>query len=244
MSEAKSFRKVRYGSLEITYLPHLDGGGRVFGQDFVPVVKNMIGKVKRICEFGCGPGFIGFSLLANGLCDSLCLVDINPEAIEMCQKTIRENHLESKVSVYVSDGIKDIPRDEKWDLVVSNPPHFNGTTEEYSRDRLNFDPDWLIHEQFYKSISHHLSVKGSILFIENARGSNPIQWKTMIESSGLHFIKTFPDEISMRQFLIRYLRNLMISLKKLIHGKFEKHLLGSIFERSYRFYFVWSSLEA
>ena len=85
-----------------------------------PFVKKLIGKVSRICEFGSGPGFIGFSLLSNGLCDSLCLIDINPEAVKLCKKTIQENKLESKVSIYLSDGLSNIPSSEKWDLVVSN----------------------------------------------------------------------------------------------------------------------------
>ncbi len=77
-----------------------------------------------VCELCSGPGFIGFSLLAHGLRDSLVLTDINPAAVAAAQETVRRNRLEGRVSVYLSDGLDGVPADERWDLVVSNPPHF------------------------------------------------------------------------------------------------------------------------
>ena len=38
--------------------------------------------------------FIGFSLLAHGICDKLTVADVNPEAVECCKKTVKENKLE------------------------------------------------------------------------------------------------------------------------------------------------------
>ena len=91
-----NLRKVRYRHISVRFLDNLDGGGRNFGQDFIPIVKKLFVKVNRICEFAAGPGFIGFSLLAHGLCESVCLTDVNPEAIKICNKTIKENKLEDK----------------------------------------------------------------------------------------------------------------------------------------------------
>jgi 16S rRNA G1207 methylase RsmC len=60
--------------------------------------------------------------MANGFCKTLCLADINPEAVEACRRTVADNRLEARVSVYASNNLRDIPDGEKWDLVVSNPP--------------------------------------------------------------------------------------------------------------------------
>ena len=79
--EKKKNSKIRYGDISVNYKSYLDGGGRYYGKEFISVVKDTLGKVPRICEFGAGSGFIGFSLLAHGLCESLCLIDINPESI-------------------------------------------------------------------------------------------------------------------------------------------------------------------
>lgn len=65
-----------YGSIDVYFKQNLRGGGDIFGQDYLRIVKQL-GKVNRLFEWCSGPGFIGFSLLANGMCDSLCLADIN-----------------------------------------------------------------------------------------------------------------------------------------------------------------------
>jgi 16S rRNA G1207 methylase RsmC len=96
-----------------------------FGQDFIPLLQHLgLPKQKRVFEWCAGPGFIGFSMLGHGLCSSLCLADINPEAVRACQRTVSENGLSDRVSVYCSDNLLNIPATERWDLVVSNPPHF------------------------------------------------------------------------------------------------------------------------
>ncbi len=79
-----------YNNIIVYWIPGLDGGGRTYGQQFVPVVESLFGKVDRIHEFCAGPGFIGFSLLAAGLCDSLCLSDINPLAVELLKATVKK----------------------------------------------------------------------------------------------------------------------------------------------------------
>jgi len=72
----------KFNDIRVCYTDDLDGGGRGFGQCFIPLVQELFGKVGRIFEFCGGPGFIGFSLMVNGLCESLCLTDVNPLAID------------------------------------------------------------------------------------------------------------------------------------------------------------------
>jgi 16S rRNA G1207 methylase RsmC len=119
-----TYSKIRYRDIVVSYQPILDGGGMDFGQEFIWVVEKKFGRVGRLFEFCAGPGFIGFSLLAHGLCDRLTLADINPEAVDACRATVAENGLESRVSVYQSACLDSIPQGEAWDLVVSNPPHW------------------------------------------------------------------------------------------------------------------------
>src|SRR5215467_9087861 len=115
---------IKFREISVVFEPALDGGGSTFGQEFIQVVADRIGPSQHIFEFCAGPGFIGFSLLAHGLCEKLTLADINPEAVQACRRTIADNALSDRVSVYCSDNLQDIPAAEKWDLVVSNPPHF------------------------------------------------------------------------------------------------------------------------
>jgi predicted RNA methylase len=181
-----------YGDISVMWCAELDGGGRSFGQQFVPVVGSLFGPVDRLFEFCAGPGFIGFSLLAHGLCKSLCLADVNPKAVEMLRATVAANGLEDRVTVYQSDGLLNIPDSEQWDLVVGNPPHFEAATEQqYRQDILTFDPAWSIHKSFYSSVHRHLKLHGSVLLIENASGSTPQSFNADIEHGSLEFVKSF-----------------------------------------------------
>jgi methylase of polypeptide subunit release factors len=177
---------IRYGAIDVVYEGLLDGGGTSFGQQYVPVVRNHFGRVGHLFEFCAGPGFIGFSLLAHGLCDKLTLADINPDAVALCRETVRRNKLEDRVSVYVSDGLKDIPESEKWDLVVGNPPHFVCEDERtYAGYIRRYDPNLRIHKEFYKDISRHLAPKGVVLLQENREGMPPELFTDMINENGL-----------------------------------------------------------
>ncbi|MBI5153350.1 MAG: methyltransferase [Parcubacteria group bacterium] len=238
---------VRYGNITVYYIPKLDGGGRAFGQDYIPIVKKLFGKVGRLCEFGAGPGFIGFSLLAHGLCDSLCLIDINPEAIAACQKTIQTNHLENKVKTYISDVLGAIPKTEKWDLVVSNPPHFNGTITSSPDEALFIDPNWQIHKKFYESVSSYLTKNGSVLFVENLQGSKPSMFFSMINNGGLKYIKTVRHEKPLWKVIIHNI-GVLLNVFKLpeipyyiqVFQRMDIRLPGLLNIMRDPYYFMWS----
>jgi SAM-dependent methyltransferase len=178
----------RYKHVQVAYLPHLDGGGRGFGQCYIPVVKKLFGKVDRVFEFCAGPGFIGFSLLAHGLCDSLCLADINPEAVEAAKWTVRRNNLGARVKVYLSDCLDQIPDSERWDLVVSNPPHFKDAYQDSIR---HHDPNWIIHQKFYSGVARFLKPGGSVLIQENYEGSVENDFTRLIKHGGLEPDRSF-----------------------------------------------------
>ncbi|MDP2638269.1 MAG: methyltransferase [Candidatus Levybacteria bacterium] len=241
------WRKVEYKNITVCYLPQIDGGGRYFSQEFIMAIREKIGRVDSICEFGSGPGFIGFSLLAYGLCNKLCLIDINPLAVKACKETIRINNLEKKVKIYKSDVLKNIPKNEKWDLVVSNPPHFNGSLTGNKEDILYIDNDWSIHKFFYSDISKHLNSNGSVLFIENSQGSSPSMFTEMIGKGGLFLAETFQYRpgffnvllLNVRVFLQIWKLNKIRYIISLLSRK--SILVSNVLTFSkYPYYFIWS----
>jgi methylase of polypeptide subunit release factors len=188
---ARPSRHVRFAGIDISYRSELDGGGTEFGQQFIPFLKSRgMPKQKRAFEWCSGPGFIGFSMLGNGLCETLCLSDINPAAVSSCQHTVRVNKLSDRVSVYQSDNLRSIPRSEMWNLIVSNPPHF---IDQYEGDIRAHDPDWRIHRNFFETVSDHLAVDGVIVLQENNRGSVVETFRPMIEHSGFEIFFTHGD---------------------------------------------------
>lgn len=235
---------INYGDIRVVYKQKLHGGGIRFGQQYIPVVKEKFGHVNHVFEFCAGPGFIGFSLLANKLCDKLTLADINPEAVRVCEETIKNNGLESKVSVYLSDSLDSIPENEKWDLVVGNPPHvFCASEEEYKKDITLYDPNFNIHRKFYRDIRKFLKPTGSVLLQEHTESTSVEDFKEMIEGNGLKIIDVFaytpPSDPKKTPIGL----NMPTVQKALSPVKVYKFLKRKLFPPTPRnYYFIWCKL--
>lgn len=175
--------------LKVAWRQELEGGGRGFGQDFVPLVEHTFGHVGRVFEMCAGPGYVGLSLLANGLCDHLVFGDINPAAIEVLHETVRMNGLEDRVTIYESDALESIPSHERWDLVVVNPPHFPDQVGKNSSLVLT-DPEWDLHRRFFRDVGAFLNPGGSALLLESTEGSSPDDFLPMIAEGGLSHVRT------------------------------------------------------
>src|SRR6516225_6100060 len=136
------WRHQDFWGIRVNYMQHLDGGGSTFiGRNFVFYLRNRgMPMQARTFEWCAGPGFIGFSLLGAGLTQTLCLADINPEAVAACRRSIKDNALAARVNAYQSDNLANIPQSEQWDLVVGNPPWFND--ELHVGQLIAHDPDW------------------------------------------------------------------------------------------------------
>ena len=183
--------------VKIFYDEKLDGGGTSFGQLYVPVIKRLIGKSKTCFEAFSGPAFIGFSLLAHNLCEELVVADINPEAINYVKLTVEKNRLSNRVRYYVSDVLDGIPDNEKFDLVVGNPPHFNeNTLKNYCTstqcDKISllkgYDESWKLHRKLYLNIRKFLSEGANVILVENSEGSNERDFVEMIREGGLKYV--------------------------------------------------------
>ena len=187
-----NYRIKKYNGLKVCYLNELDGGGTSFGQDYLSFIPRMSKKkFGRAYEWCAGPGFIGFSLLANGFCDSLCVSDVHLPAINALKETVKINGLENKVSIYHSDSLDSIPDNEKWDLVVGNPPHYkkDPTLKNLSDDniRIVLDTDLDIHKRFFSNVKKHLNEEGVILLQENWHRVALDEFKEMLVENNIEF---------------------------------------------------------
>ncbi len=186
LNKFNSWKHASYNGTRVYFKKHLDGGGNDFGQDIIAFLKlRQMPRQQRVFEWCAGPGFIGFSLFAHGLAETLCLADVNPEAVEACRRTARENDLGSRVSVYRSNNLADIPASETWDLVVGNPPHM---ADDWIGDLRTHDAGWRIHRDFFARIERFLKPNGIIVLQGNNRGSTAETFRPMIEAAGLQTV--------------------------------------------------------
>lgn len=188
-------RHKNLNGIRVSYLHHLDGGGSAFGQEYIPYLRNRgMPRQYRAFEWCAGPGFIGFSLLGCRLTETLCLADINPEAVEICRRTIDDNRLAGRVEVYASDNLVGIPASEQWDLVVGNPPHY--PDDDHIGDLRGHDPQWQIHRTFFAQVGAHLKPGGVIVLQENSQGSTAETFRDMISDASLEiaFVEFGPKQ--------------------------------------------------
>jgi hypothetical protein len=193
--------------INIFYNPLLDGGGTTFGRRYPYVIKEIYGNriFKNCFEWCSGPGFIGFELLSENICDNLFLADIYQPALTAIDKTIMNlpAKYQNKVCNAHIKGIADLPADWKFDLVVSNPPHWNANLGTFittisHNDRICLDQGWNLHREFFNHIAPHLNDNAVILLQEQSYASGPNMFKSMIEQAGLklkdcYFENELPD---------------------------------------------------
>ena len=81
-----------YGGIAVFDRPELHKGGMSFGQDFPRVLNELgVGRCSRLFEFCAGPGYIGYSLLAAGWCETLALADVSSDAVSAAARTAEYN---------------------------------------------------------------------------------------------------------------------------------------------------------
>lgn len=183
--------------IQVHYDLSLDGGGTQFGQRYKHVLSSLYpGKVFTNCfEWCSGPGFIGFDLLSRGFCEKLYLADIYLPCLDSIKKTISMNHEQchDRVFYHHSKSISDLPGHWKFDLIVSNPPHWNRGLNQMitlieKSDRILNDNDWNLHNEFFQNITGHLLPGATILLQEQSYASGPEMFRPMIEKNGLKIV--------------------------------------------------------
>lgn len=209
----------QYKDLKVYYVENLDGGGSFLAPGFAKFIRTYFSKYipfRKAFEWCCGPGFIGFALLQEGLCETLCLADINPAAIDCVLKTIAANRLRDKITTYVSDNFFSVPPSEKFDLMVGNPPNYfsinpqHPLAKHFEDDLRPHDVDWLIHKQFYSAAGAYLLPDALVCISEvephqslvhvppderipfdRRPGPALLDFKKMIARGGLTYLDTF-----------------------------------------------------
>lgn len=153
--------------------------GEMTGKGAIRMIEERQLRNLRILDICCGVGIIGLTIFSKlggqSVVKGVGFADINIFNRNSFFRTLKNNRMEGLVGdqiwFWLSDGLKYIPRGEKFDLIVSNPPHF--FVEEYANDSLSplrlamYDADWGFHKSFYEQCHDYLTEKGEVWFLEN-----------------------------------------------------------------------------
>ena len=65
----------------------------------------------RVADIGCDHGYLGIHLLQKGIAASVIAADINEMPLQSAVRNARKYGVQDKISFYLSDGARNIPRD-------------------------------------------------------------------------------------------------------------------------------------
>ena len=158
---------------------------------------------KRGFEWCSGSGPLGYELLDQKIVEHISFSDCYAKAIDYCLLTAEKNNINHSVCAFVAGAISNIPQMEKWDLVVSNPPHVwslvdfqssliktHPTLDKYSFQnmcRVLVDDNMETHKEFFSNIKSRLKDDADLFIIEHDFGAKDI-YISMAESGGLRFV--------------------------------------------------------
>lgn len=158
----------------------------------------------HVLDICCGVGIVGLTLCARlqgeGRVRKLTLLDINIFNLNSAKRTLRRNDFDGvELRTVLSDSLKSVPEGEKFDLIVSNPPHLY--IEDISQKALNpttlgtFDEGWQFHKDFYEVVDRYLSDRGQIWFLENFNGA-PMEahFRAFVDANPrLRYVESVPE---------------------------------------------------
>jgi release factor glutamine methyltransferase len=79
--------------------------------------------VFNVLDFGTGSGCIAIALAVKCPDAHFCALDVSPEALAVAWKNVANHHATERVQIMQSDGFAALPKEGRFDLIVSNPPY-------------------------------------------------------------------------------------------------------------------------
>lgn len=80
-------------------------------------------KQRSFCEVGVGSGCISIATLSNVLNASAVGLDVSREALGVARRNAAANNVANRLDLRESDVFASLAEDERFDLIVSNPPY-------------------------------------------------------------------------------------------------------------------------
>lgn len=145
-------------------------------------------KAKKILDIGTGTGIISL-MLAQKSAAKIDAIDLDENAYLQATQNIENSKWKSQIQVYhISLQKCSVINDDKYDLIVSNPPYFVDSSKASEIARTNArHTDQLAFNELLDGVLRLLSPTGSFYVILPTKESQ--QFKEMAEKGGLHLTK-------------------------------------------------------
>jgi len=177
-----------------------------------------------VLEIGTGTGLISLMLAQRNPEAKFLGIDINKDAAELTKVNFQNAPFFSRLK-NIHQDFKDFETEQKFDLIVSNPPYFEASDSE--KDKIARQTVELNFRQLIVKSSQMLSEKGILSVIIPAEAGN--NFMTTAYESGMYLV---------RKIIVKGIENSKVKRQILEFSKSEKRLEESelIIEKSPRQY--------
>ena len=100
-----------------------------------------VSKAKNVLEIGTGTGIVSLMIAQRNLEAKILAIDINSEALNISQANFSNSPFSDRIKSQLQD-LKNFETEEKFDLIISNPPYFEINSSEkdiLARQRLELN---------------------------------------------------------------------------------------------------------
>lgn len=154
----------------------------------------------KVLDIGTGSGCIP-CMVAKETDVSVLAIDISPEALKIASQNVQKLALETKIKLRQSDLFSNIKPEEKFDIIVSNPPYIPENHQNKLQPEVLYEPKNALFTkdskgvEFYEKIIEKASLflnNNGFLAFELGQGQ-ALDVKKLLENKGFKDIEIEKD---------------------------------------------------
>jgi len=167
------------------------------------------GKKLSFLDIGTGSGAIGVAILRAFKNARGTLLDVSEGALEVARENLGRYKLEDRGNIVCGDLFEPSSGDEKWDLIVSNPPYLAEEDWKGIQEELKFEPKRALDGgkdglDFYRRIiagaKHRLAAGGWVAFeVGQGQADKVSKW---LQTAGYDNIQRFNDHLQVQRVVM------------------------------------------
>lgn len=127
---------------------------------------------KTILDMGTGSGILAIAAAQKGA--TVLAIDKNKAAIQCAKHNVSRNGLETKIRVLEGDYFDGLGKEEKFDVVLFNPPFLLGVPQSEFDLALYGGVELSLLDSFVNDVKSHLVPNGYILMVLSSDANIPV----------------------------------------------------------------------
>lgn len=197
LNEVDNPKFVLFDNYELKVNPGVFDPSLGEGSQIMAKIKNLfVGET--VLEIGTGSGAL--AILAAEKSKIVIATDISEDALKCAKENITKFNLESKIELRYGDIFSPLQKEEKFDVILFNPPFLNGVPNS-NLEHSYFDHDYSTLETFFSNLKSHLKKDGKVFLCFGSVG-DVSYLNYLISKNKLHFTVLLSEIINHLEFFI------------------------------------------